>query len=145
MLWQCHSNKRKPLTMDDRKQRVEEFETLEAIFGDVMDIRCDYNTSNSCDVTIRGNDSRTELRLQFATPEDYPSCSPPTYQIGCPFLSASQKELLSARFQQLYVEHLGQYYTFLRYINKSRKSRRGRKRQVYGISINVNTVSNSSH
>ena len=43
----------------------------------------------------------------------YPSTSPPTYQLSAPFLSSTEKYKISAEFDQLYLDNIGDSIVFL--------------------------------
>ena len=77
------------------RQNVLESESSFTIIISSEDINC-----NSAQLSVSFNPS-------------YPSSAPPTYQLSAPFLSTSEKFKISAEFDQLYLDNIGDSIVFL--------------------------------
>ncbi|XP_008305372.1 protein IMPACT isoform X2 [Cynoglossus semilaevis] len=100
--------------VDDLQSQIEEVEALSSIYGDewcVIDeasrIFC-IQISNSLE-----EEPKLTTCLQIILPPDYPSASPPIYQINAAWLRGPERAKLANSLEDLYVEHMGESILYL--------------------------------
>uniref|UniRef100_A0A914UHY8 RWD domain-containing protein n=1 Tax=Plectus sambesii TaxID=2011161 RepID=A0A914UHY8_9BILA len=89
--------------MTDNTQRQDEIEALAAIYNE------NFIVESETRVTIIVGDG---VQLVIDLPSDYPSMSPPNFELSAPGLSGAQKMRISNRLQDIYVENLGEPVLF---------------------------------
>lgn len=89
--------------MTDDSRRQEEIEALVAIYNE--DFAVDSETRVR--LVLDGN-----VQLIIDLPSDYPSMSPPKFELSAPNLSGAQKHRISNRLQEIYLENLGEPVLF---------------------------------
>jgi len=94
-------------TEENLERQLEEIEALSSIYENCLKI--DSNTSYS--LVIR--EGSLEASLSLSLPPDYPSISPPTYQLSAPFLRGPMRQQLSGQLEQIFLENLGECVVFL--------------------------------
>uniref|UniRef100_A0A0N5ASF4 RWD domain-containing protein n=1 Tax=Syphacia muris TaxID=451379 RepID=A0A0N5ASF4_9BILA len=84
---------------DDLDIQQEEVESIKAIYGDLVE------QDSPSRITVKFD---YDVRLVIDFPFDYPSSSPPTFEVGAPLLSSAQKQEISEKLQEIYLNNLGQ-------------------------------------
>ncbi|CAI9737847.1 protein IMPACT isoform X1 [Octopus vulgaris] len=97
---------------DNLTRQVDEIEALTAIYGD--DWRVVNSTSRiySIQITDGQDDPKWKLGLQVQMPEDYPSISPPQYQLSCPWIRGEERTQIENQLQEIYLDNLGECIIF---------------------------------
>ena len=69
---------------DNLSQQLDEIEALNSIYPEKIIVR----ENNSLDIVIEHEEKKSEfaIKLHVKMPEDYPSISPPIYELSAPFL-----------------------------------------------------------
>ncbi|XP_023247468.1 protein IMPACT-like [Copidosoma floridanum] len=105
--------------MDDLTKQIEEIETLTAIYGDELQTEDEENRSYSIKISDNRN-KNLYVKLYFKLPEDYPTMSPPTFEISAPHLKKNQKEQLCHALEDVYLSNIGDTVIF-QFIEKIRE------------------------
>ncbi len=96
----------------DLQRRLDELEALSSIYPDAV-AAGGNNRSVDADISSGGDSpSKATIRLHVSMPEDYPSRSPPTYELSAPFLRAAEKEALAADMERAAADNVGQCVVF---------------------------------
>lgn len=89
---------------DNLSRQVEEIEALCSIYGNEWKTEDEENRSYS--IKIEG------AVLYVILPSDYPSASPPQYQLSAPYLGINEKQLISSQLDEVYLENIGETVIF---------------------------------
>ncbi|XP_011302484.1 protein IMPACT-A-like [Fopius arisanus] len=90
--------------MDNLAQQVDEIEALVAIYGDELVVEDEENRAYSINV----GDGEWTVRFYLKLPGDYPSNSPPVYEISAPHLRQEQKMRICRILDEVYLDYVGQ-------------------------------------
>ncbi len=90
---------------NDEQRRSDEFAALSSIYGD--DGIFTVESVNRLRIVI------DDVLLIVTIPDDYPSQSPPMYELSAPMLDARAKAVVGDRLQQIYVDNIGEPLLFL--------------------------------
>ncbi|VDK57714.1 unnamed protein product [Anisakis simplex] len=85
--------------MGDKEAQQEELQSIDAIFGDLVHLE---STSR---INVQFAD---DIQLTIDLPPDYPSRSPPSFELSGPRLKAYERTELSNKLQEIYVNSIGQ-------------------------------------
>ncbi|KHJ49261.1 hypothetical protein D918_00384 [Trichuris suis] len=88
--------------------RREELQALEAIFGDQWQLQSD----NLLSFKVQKENSDLYIQLEVTLPEDYPCLAPPVYVLSSPYLDSREKEILSGKLEEAYLNCAGQPVLF---------------------------------
>lgn len=80
--------------------QIEEIESLLAIYGD--DFQAEDEENKSYSINICNNRSHMYIKLYIKLPFDYPSKSPPTFEISAPYFNKEEKEFFFSEIQKIY-------------------------------------------
>ncbi|XP_012272330.1 protein IMPACT-A [Orussus abietinus] len=94
--------------MDNITQQADEIEALIAIYGNDWQIEDESNGMYSVQIS-EGNAS---VKLYLKLPRDYPSTSPPIYEISAPYLSHAEKVRLGNLLDDVYLSFVGRNVLF---------------------------------
>ncbi|KAJ9592784.1 hypothetical protein L9F63_015562, partial [Diploptera punctata] len=89
---------------DNLSRQVEEIEALCSIYGNEWKTEDEANRSYSIKIE--------DAVLYVKMPSDYPSASPPEYQLSAPYLGTSEKQRISSHMDQVYLENIGETVIF---------------------------------
>ncbi|EFO95754.1 hypothetical protein CRE_13932 [Caenorhabditis remanei] len=84
--------------MTDSEQRIAEIESIAAIFPDLLEESTEKQLIFKFDRNIS---------MTITLPDDYPSTSPPIFELNGPYLRREQKEILHNNLNDIYVENIG--------------------------------------
>ncbi|CAE54915.1 Protein IMPACT homolog [Caenorhabditis elegans] len=84
--------------MSDEEQRIAEIESLASIFPDLLEETTDKQLVFKFD---------RDIGMTINLPEDYPSISPPIFELSGPYLRREQKEVLHNSLNDVYIENIG--------------------------------------
>ncbi|CAI5437751.1 unnamed protein product [Caenorhabditis angaria] len=84
--------------MSDFEQRSAEIESLESIFPDLLQSK----TESQLVFTFE-----KDIMLTCSLPHDYPSTSPPIFELSGPYLKANEREALYNSLNESYIENIG--------------------------------------
>ncbi|CAH0714973.1 unnamed protein product, partial [Brenthis ino] len=93
---------------DNLSKQVEEIEALRSIYGE--DWVIDNESSRSYSIKVK--DHKNEVILYITMPDDYPSMSPPKYELSAPWMDRKAKENLHYSLDEIYLENLGETVIF---------------------------------
>lgn len=79
--------------------KAEEVEALSSIYGDDWTTESDI-TKSYC---IKVKEKKKEILLYVTMPADYPSLSPPKYEISAPWMERKAKERLHSTLDEVYL------------------------------------------
>jgi hypothetical protein len=79
--------------------QVEEVEVLCSIYGDEWKTEDEVNRTYS----IKVEEGIQSAVLYVTLPADYPSTSPPQYQLSAPSLGAQEKAVIAAQLDEVYL------------------------------------------
>ncbi|VIO88416.1 Uncharacterized protein BM_BM6736 [Brugia malayi] len=93
----------------DRKAQLEEIQSIESIYGDLI------HFESSSQLSVRFND----VRLTICLPKHYPTSSPPYFELSGPSLTENQKEEVKNSMNEIYAKNVGQpvLYEWITYLN----------------------------
>uniref|UniRef100_A0A1I7W2X6 RWD domain-containing protein n=1 Tax=Loa loa TaxID=7209 RepID=A0A1I7W2X6_LOALO len=93
----------------DRKAQLEEIQSIESIYGDLI------HFESSSQLSVRFND----VRLTICLPKHYPTSSPPYFELSGPSLTEIQKEEVKNSMNEIYAKNVGQpvLYEWITYLN----------------------------
>ncbi|KAI4470192.1 impact-related [Holotrichia oblita] len=86
--------------MDNLVQQKDELEALSSIYGSDWKEESD----SSCYFSIEIDDN---VKVYITLNSEYPSNSPPSYQLQAPSLDRSTKQQISNGFEEIYLENIG--------------------------------------
>ncbi|KHN87465.1 Protein IMPACT -like protein [Toxocara canis] len=97
--------------MGDKEAQQDEIQSIEAIFGDLVHLE---STSR---INVR---FEQDVQLTIDLPLDYPSCSPPTFELSGPTLKVAERRDLSNKLQDIYMQNIGEpiLYEWIECINR---------------------------
>ncbi|MFH4976120.1 hypothetical protein AB6A40_002829 [Gnathostoma spinigerum] len=97
--------------MEERSPQLDEIQSIEAIFGDLIHLE---STSRINVQFERG------VQLTIDLPPDYPERSPPIFELSGPELSITQRTEISNSLQDIFVKNLGQpiLFEWIEYMNR---------------------------
>ncbi|KAG8246385.1 hypothetical protein J6590_086184 [Homalodisca vitripennis] len=87
-----------------RKATADEIEALRSIYGDQWQNEDELAGAYRVEVT----EGRCEAALHIKLPPQYPCSAPPQYQLSAPSLTRSEKQSLSAKLENIYLENVGE-------------------------------------
>nr|CAD7393074.1 unnamed protein product [Timema cristinae] len=102
------------------KPKVDEIEALSSIYEKEWKTEDEANRSYS----IKVGEGEQYVILYTKLPEDYPSQSPPIFQLSAPSLSNQHKMQINAELQAIYLENIGECVIF-QWIEKIRELLQG--------------------
>uniref|UniRef100_A0A915AZW9 RWD domain-containing protein n=1 Tax=Parascaris univalens TaxID=6257 RepID=A0A915AZW9_PARUN len=85
--------------MGDKEAQLEEIQSIEAIFGDLIHLESASRISVQFE---------HDIQLTFDLPPDYPSCSPPYFELSGPTLKLAEKKELSSQLEEIYLRNIAQ-------------------------------------
>ncbi|KAH3772001.1 protein IMPACT-B-like [Dreissena polymorpha] len=94
-------------TEDNATQQRDEIEALSSIYGDEWCVVDEEHKIYCITVTDGQENSVWKVCFQVILPENYPSNSPPEYQLNAPWLRGEEKRNLEAALADLYCENIG--------------------------------------
>ncbi|XP_052751017.1 protein IMPACT-B-like [Galleria mellonella] len=89
---------------DNLIKQAEEVEALSSIYGDDWTIESD----NFKSYRIRIVENKNEALLFVTMPPDYPTLSPPKYELSAPWMDRKIKENLHKSLDEVYLENIGE-------------------------------------
>ncbi|XP_076044233.1 protein IMPACT-B-like isoform X3 [Oratosquilla oratoria] len=89
--------------------QADEVEALCSIYGTDFHIEDPHNRSYSID--IREGDKAAILKVTM--PSDYPSSSPPKYELNAPWLKGPKRQELCGNIEEIYLENIGDSVIYL--------------------------------
>jgi len=95
---------------EDRSQRADELEALSGIYEEKFCL----TDEQSCRIEVDDGQTKSQysLSLEVMFPPDYPSASPPTYQLNAPWLRGEERSRLCTALEDIYCENLGECIVF---------------------------------
>ncbi|KAG8003438.1 Protein IMPACT-B, partial [Nibea albiflora] len=98
---------------EDLQAQIEEVEALSSIYGDEWCVIDEASRIFCIKISSDSEESKLTACLQIILPLDYPSASPPIYQINAAWLRGSERARLANSLEDLYVEHAGESILYL--------------------------------
>ncbi|XP_053490269.1 protein IMPACT isoform X1 [Ictalurus furcatus] len=98
---------------DDLQRQVEEIEALSSIYGDEWCVIDQASRVFCIKISDDISEPKCSVCLQIILPEDYPSSSPPIYQINAVWLRGPDRITLSNSLEELYLENPGESILYL--------------------------------
>lgn len=89
---------------DNITQQCDEIEALTAIYGDDFSVVDEYQSQYSISVTV----DQQSLNLVVTLPPEYPSNSPPRYDIDALWLRGARRDQLHTHLDNAYLDHVGE-------------------------------------
>ncbi|KAL0810888.1 hypothetical protein ABMA28_010191 [Loxostege sticticalis] len=83
-------------------RQAEEVEALSSIYGE------DWVTESESCYCITVKDMKSEILLSVTMPPDYPSSSPPQYELSAPWMDRKEKQRLHQTLDAVYLEQVGE-------------------------------------
>ncbi|GAB1603193.1 protein IMPACT-like isoform X1 [Argonauta hians] len=99
-------------TEDNLTRQVDEVEALTAIYGEKWCVVDPQHRVYCIRVTDYGEKPKWSVDLQVQMPEDYPSLSPPIYQLICPWMRGEERTHMENELQKIYIDNLGECIIF---------------------------------
>ncbi|RVE52167.1 hypothetical protein evm_003240 [Chilo suppressalis] len=87
---------------DNLTKQIEEVEALSSIYGE------DWSTEGTATFRIRIKEGKKEVLLHVTLPPDYPTLSPPKYEMSAPWMDRKAKQKLFADLDAVYGENIGE-------------------------------------
>ncbi|XP_027015200.2 protein IMPACT isoform X2 [Tachysurus fulvidraco] len=97
----------------DLQRQVEEIEALSSIYGDEWCVIDEASRVFCIRISDDISEQKCSVCLQVILPEDYPSSSPPIYQINAAWLRGPDRITLSNSLEELYLENPGESILYL--------------------------------
>ncbi|XP_035509822.1 protein IMPACT [Morone saxatilis] len=97
----------------DLQAQIEEVEALSSIYGDEWCVIDEASRIFCIKVSDDLDEPKLTACLQIILPPDYPSVSPPIYQINAAWLRGPERAKLANSLEDLYVEHMGESILYL--------------------------------
>ncbi|CAG10950.1 unnamed protein product, partial [Tetraodon nigroviridis] len=91
----------------------EEIEALSSIYGDEWCVIDEASRIFCIKICSDSEEPKLTACLQIVLPCDYPSTSPPIYQINAAWLRGPERAKLANSLEDLYVEHMGECILYL--------------------------------
>uniref|UniRef100_A0A3Q4AV63 RWD domain-containing protein n=1 Tax=Mola mola TaxID=94237 RepID=A0A3Q4AV63_MOLML len=92
---------------------IEEVEALSSIYGDEWCVIDEASRIFCIKISSDSEEPKLTACLQIILPPDYPSTSPPIYQINAAWLRGPERAKLANSLEDLYVEHAGESILYL--------------------------------
>ncbi|KAK7873947.1 hypothetical protein R5R35_012957 [Gryllus longicercus] len=89
---------------DNLTRQVEEIEALSSIYGDEW--RTEDETHRSYSILIK--EGPMSVTMYVKLPPDYPSESPPVFQLSAPELTHSTKQQINTELNNVYIDNIGE-------------------------------------
>lgn len=102
-----------PENEGDLQAQIEEVEALSSIYGDEWCVIDEASRIFCIKISNDLEEPRLTACLQIILPPDYPSASPPIYQINAAWLRGLERAKLANSLEDLYVEHMGESILYL--------------------------------
>ncbi|XP_030288874.1 protein IMPACT [Sparus aurata] len=102
-----------PESEGDLQAQIEEVEALSSIYGDEWCVIDEASRIFCIKVSNDLEEPKLTACLQIILPPDYPSASPPIYQINAAWLRGPERAKLANSLEDLYVEHMGESILYL--------------------------------
>ncbi|XP_073333131.1 protein IMPACT [Pagrus major] len=102
-----------PESEGDLQAQIEEVEALSSIYGDEWCVIDEASRIFCIKVSNDLEEPKLTACLQIILPPDYPSASPPIYQINAAWLRGPERAKLANSLEDLYVEHVGESILYL--------------------------------
>lgn len=102
-----------PENEGDLQAQIEEVEALSSIYGDEWCVIDEASRIFCIKISNDLEEPRLTACLQIILPPDYPSASPPIYQINAAWLRGLERAKLANSLEDLYVEHMGDSILYL--------------------------------
>lgn len=102
-----------PENEGDLQAQIEEVEALSSIYGDEWCVIDEASRIFCIKISNDLEEPRLTACLQIILPPDYPSASPPIYQINAAWLRGLERAKLANSLEDLYVEHVGESILYL--------------------------------
>ncbi|XP_041791701.1 protein IMPACT [Chelmon rostratus] len=97
----------------DLQAQIEEVEALSSIYGDEWCVIDEASRIFCIKISNDLEEPKLTACLQIILPPDYPSASPPIYQINAAWLRGLERAKLANSLEDLYVEHVGESILYL--------------------------------
>lgn len=97
----------------DLQSQIEEVEALSSIYGDEWCVIDEASRIFCIKISNDLEEPKLTACLQIILPPDYPSASPPIYQINAAWLRGSERAKLANSLEDLYVENMGESILYL--------------------------------
>lgn len=91
--------------MDNLTQQMDEIEALSAIYGDDWHVEAEEHRSYSIDIV---NDNDKPIKFYLKLPDDYPSSSPPSYELFAPHWNFIKKQHIYQLLDEIYLSCAGE-------------------------------------
>uniref|UniRef100_H3DJU3 Impact RWD domain protein n=1 Tax=Tetraodon nigroviridis TaxID=99883 RepID=H3DJU3_TETNG len=98
---------------EDLQAQIEEIEALSSIYGDEWCVIDEASRIFCIKICSDSEEPKLTACLQIVLPCDYPSTSPPIYQINAAWLRGPERAKLANSLEDLYVEHMGECILYL--------------------------------
>ncbi|XP_056459175.1 protein IMPACT isoform X1 [Gadus chalcogrammus] len=98
---------------EDLQSQIEEVEALSSIYGDEWCVIDEASRIFCIQISNDIGDTKLTACLQVILPSDYPSSSPPIYQINASWLRGLQRVTLANSLEEIYVENVGESLLYL--------------------------------
>lgn len=98
---------------DNWLRQADEVEALSSIFNDQFKIEDEINHKYSIIIKDNHENSQFTITLQVTFPPEYPSDSPPIYQINASWLRGEERQRLQTCLDEIYCDNLGESLIFL--------------------------------
>ncbi|XP_076582461.1 protein IMPACT isoform X1 [Chaetodon auriga] len=102
-----------PENEGDLQAQIEEVEALSSIYGDEWCVIDEASRIFCIKISNDLEEPKLTACLQIILPPDYPSASPPIYQINAAWLRGLERAKLANSLEDLYVEHVGESILYL--------------------------------
>lgn len=102
-----------PVNEGDLQAQIEEVEALSSIYGDEWCVIDEASRIFCIKISNDLEEPKLTACLQIILPPDYPSASPPIYQINAAWLRGLERAKLANSLEDLYVEHVGESILYL--------------------------------
>ncbi|TKS75049.1 Protein IMPACT-B [Collichthys lucidus] len=102
-----------PENEEDLQAQIEEVEALSSIYGDEWCVIDEASRIFCIKISNDSEESKLTACLQIILPLDYPSASPPIYQINAAWLRGSERARLANSLEDLYVDHAGESILYM--------------------------------
>ncbi|XP_072569514.1 protein IMPACT isoform X2 [Paramormyrops kingsleyae] len=125
----------------DLQAQVDEVEALSSIYGDEWCVIDEASRIFCIKISADLSLSKWTVCLQIILPPDYPSASPPIYQLNAAWLRGPEKTQLSNMLEDLYVDNAGESILYL-WVEKIREflvERSQTSDTVEGLEVRMST------
>ncbi|XP_034736841.1 protein IMPACT [Etheostoma cragini] len=102
-----------PENEGDLQDQIEEVEALSSIYGEEWCVIDEASRIFCIKISNDLEEQKLTACLQIILPHDYPSTSPPIYQINAAWLRGPERTKLANSLEDLYVEHVGESILYL--------------------------------